>query len=196
MSKEVVIYFEGIMVLSFDEGETRCFIGVPPTDNRHEFVLRVNGSPTQIAKISRIGVYDANGQPIPAKVRRQSNFFSPNTVIDFKSAKFHPGKKFKFKRGNVHRHRLDIFNGEFGFDDHDILHGAKFKLGVSSTTHDPSRTRDVVARVKLTIPIDDVGWERVIFKNGGSELILDPGRRITITNICEKCDGKNPDFEF
>lgn len=186
---DVIITFEGIMILSFNQTARTCTIGVPPTDERHEFLLMVkdSGGMTKemlIRKRASIALVDSSGQR-PADVSKPATFF--NTVIDFGSAKFHPG--FTFRTPYKHRHRLQINNGTFDVVAGSVVSRATFKR--NGTLHD---TRDVARKVKLTIPVG--AGQQVIFSDNGGSINLEPSSQIDIINICPtvECLNLPPDF--
>ena len=183
LPQTITIELAGIMLLSFN-GKEKCTIGIPPTDDRHEFLLTVDGRPHLIGKRSSLAVVDTTHEHLPARVTKQVGFF--DAVIDFKSVDFHP--ELTFREGYAHRQRLEIFNGHFEVGR---IVPARFQRG----TAELDLTRGVAESLKLIVPVGDS--QRVVFTDVNGEINLQPGQQISITNKCnhESCDGE-PDFQF
>lgn len=182
-SQTITIELAGIMVLSFN-GKEKCTIGIPPTDDRHEFLLTADGRSHLIGKRSSLAVVDAKHERLPARVTKQVGFF--DAVIDFKSADFHP--ELGFREGYTHRQRLEIFNGHFEVGR---IVPARFRHGAAEF----DLTRGVAESIKLIVPVEN--YQRVVFTDVNGEIDLQPGQQISITNKCnrEGCSGE-PDFQY
>jgi hypothetical protein len=184
---DVSITIEGIMVLGFTNrtGIVKCTLGVPETDDQHQFQLKyvTSDGATVIKPITARSSVSLIGPGASAGVGKVTVF--NQKAIDWKDDFFHKDNS-GFLAGYKFQKCLEVFNGEFKVE---TSAKAEFRTGTSG----PVRPREVVEKASLVIQA--AGNQQVVFVHDGEMIILTDKRDIEITNICtEKC--VSDDFQF